>query len=88
MRITKLFRLIAVSVASFVALAGLVSQGVSLGGAGSVDQDFIVLNQVASSSLEKGAVGQAETLADWSSLFELVHPSADSWTSPRYVQFK
>lgn len=65
MRITKLFRLIAVSVASIVALAGLASQGISVGSAGSIEQDFIVLNQVASNTLDKSVAGQAETLADW-----------------------
>lgn len=64
MRISKICRLAAVSVASIVALAGLVSQGLSLSGETSaVDHDFIVLNQVATTTVEKS--GQAETLSDW-----------------------
>ena len=64
MSISKICRLAAVGFASVVALAGLASQGLSVGGATSaVDQDFIVLNQVATTTVEKS--GQAETLSDW-----------------------
>lgn len=63
MRISKTIRTLAVGAACVVALAGLVSQGISWGGVGSIDQDFIVLNQAANQNSEKSA--QAETLNDW-----------------------
>lgn len=63
MRISKVCRLAAVSVASVVALAGLVSQGLSLSETNCVAQDFIVLNQVGTASVEKTST--AETLSEW-----------------------
>ena len=63
MPVSKICRMVAVSVASAVALAGLVSQGLSLGETSAVGQDFIVLNQVATTTVEKNS--QAETLSDW-----------------------
>ena len=63
MPVTKICRLVAVSLASVVALAGLVSQGVSLGETSAVGQDFIVLNQAATTTVEKNS--PAETLSDW-----------------------
>ncbi len=65
MKLSKLCRTVAVCVASMVAAVGLVSQGLSLNAqTGTVDQDFIVLNQVASQSADKTAT-QVETLSDW-----------------------
>ncbi len=65
MRISKVCRSVAVTLASVVALAGLVSQGLTLSGETSaVDQNFIVLNQVATTTVEK-SVSSTETLSDW-----------------------
>lgn len=64
MRFTKIVRMVSVAAAAVISLAGLISQGVSLGGAGSIEQDYMVLNQVASKSSE-ASVHNDVTLADW-----------------------